>query len=566
MVKSLIETYKTLKEAGGASGGFVQAMQKKAAESGAASAAPKPVDAKAQGFPARPAASPSTSGTSTAFGGRPVPSNAINNLGRVSQRPEARPMPMGGSVPGRQVNSTMMAAKSQTMQGRPAGSPTQSVNVNRPVTSTGNPNVAGGTAPVRPAVPAPSTGIPKNRMDVVRQAQQQRKQDARISAVSRPGGTTPTQSAPRPGDKVPGEKVATNSELTGQAMARKGFGNDTGGGNYPAARSAAPAMSPTLKTQMDGKIGGRYDIAPNKKPLAKPADQPYNMKIPTMSPTLKTQMDGKITDRKPAEVAAAEPNGENPAAGIPPKPTLKPTRTAPQTQTQTKKPGVVKKPNVPVKLARKPQAAGTQNNMTPAQRAQQNRRVERGNARPGEKTIGLGIKTGKVTGSTARSKRPIGSSQLKEGMLNNKQLAEMIKTLYKKKLEEQNPKAEASSYRERQQFKPVHVSDPYNKKDQSPNDYMHRMAEGMQQSTLGPDRSKKMNVYSSTLGNLKSRLWGGNQSMDNRYESAETDLGSTETGKKGREAETVSVNPKDTTFSATDPTNKNTTTKETKEK
>jgi hypothetical protein len=92
------------------------------------------------------------------------------------------------------------------------------------------------------------------------------------------------------------------------------------------------------------------------------------------------------------------------------------------------------------------------------------------------------------------------------------------------------------------------------------------MAEGMQQSTLGPDRSKKMNVYSSTLGNLKSRLWGGNQSMDNRYESAETDLGSTETGKKGREAETVSVNPKDTTFSATDPTNKNTTTKETKEK
>jgi hypothetical protein len=415
-------------------------------------------------------------------------------------------------------------------------------------------------------VPAPSTGIPKNRMDVVRQAQQQRKQDARISAVSRPGGTTPTQSAPRPGDKVPGEKVATNSELTGQAMARKGFGNDTGGGNYPAARSAAPAMSPTLKTQMDGKIGGRYDIAPNKKPLAKPADQPYNMKIPTMSPTLKTQMDGKITDRKPAEVAAAEPNGENPAAGIPPKPTLKPTRTAPQTQTQTKKPGVVKKPNVPVKLARKPQAAGTQNNMTPAQRAQQNRRVERGNARPGEKTIGLGIKTGKVTGSTARSKRPIGSSQLKEGMLNNKQLAEMIKTLYKKKLEEQNPKAEASSYRERQQFKPVHVSDPYNKKDQSPNDYMHRMAEGMQQSTLGPDRSKKMNVYSSTLGNLKSRLWGGNQSMDNRYESAETDLGSTETGKKGREAETVSVNPKDTTFSATDPTNKNTTTKETKEK
>jgi hypothetical protein len=555
MVKNLIETYRTIKEA-------TNVFRAQAAGLGAAPAAPKPVDAKAQGFPARPAASPSTSGTSTAFGGRPAPSNAINNLGRVSQKPEARPLPMGGSVPGRQVNSTMMAARSSNMQGRPAGSPTSAVTVDKKVTSTGNPNVAGGTAPVRTTVPAPvrSTGAPQNRMDVVRQSQDKAKQNARVQAIRRPAAP-----APRPGDKVPGEKVATNSELTGQAMARKGFGNDTGGGNYPAARSAAPAMSPTLKTQMDGKIGGRYDIAPNKKPLAKPADQPYNMKIPTMSPTLKTQMDGKITDRKPAEVAAAEPNGENPAAGIPPKPTLKPTRTAPQTQTQTKKPGVVKKPNVPVKLARKPQAAGTQNNMTPAQRAQQNRRVERGNARPGEKTIGLGIKTGKVTGSTARSKRPIGSSQLKEGMLNNKQLAEMIKTLYKKKLEEQNPKAEASSYRDKQKFRPEHIPDNGNT---SPNDYIHRMAEGMQQSTLGPHRNRTMNPNSTTLGDLVSRNRGGNQSMNTRYtpESAETDLGSTDTGKKGREAETVSVNPTDNTPSATGSMNKNTNTKEIKEK
>ena len=176
--------------------------------------------------------------------------------------------------------------------------------------------------------------------------------------------------------------------------------------------------------------------------------------------------------------------------------------------------------------------------MTPAQRAIINRRVERGNARPGEKTIGLGIKTGKVTGSTARSKRPIGSSQLKEGMLNNKQLAEMIKTLYKKKLEEQNPKAEASSYRDKQKFRPEHIPD---KGNTSPNDYIHRMAEGMQR---------------------------GNQPMNKRYtpESAETDLGSTDTGKKGREAETVSVNPTDNTASATGSMNKNTNTKEIKEK
>ena len=506
---------------------------------GAAPAAPRPVDAKAQGFPARPAASPSTSGTSTAFGGRPAPSNAINNLGRVSQKPEARPLSMGGSVPGRQVNSTMMAARSSNMQGRPAGSPTQAVNVNRQVTSTGNPNVAGGTAPVKPGTSAPSTGAPQNRMDVVRQAQQQRKQDARVQAVSRPGGTTPTQSAPvRPGDKVPGEKVATNSQLTGQAMARKGFGNDAGGGNYPAARQKP---RPETDSSIGNPMGDYNPGQDNSTPTTTKSQSQLN-----------TEPNVNTTDK--------------PTAGIPPKPTTKPARTAPQTQTQ--KPGVVKKPNVPVKPIRKPQAAGTQNNMTAAQRAQQNRRVERGNARPGEKTIGLGIKSGKVTGKTARSNRPIGSSPLKEGMLNNKQLSEMIKTLRNKSLKEQNPKAEASSYRERQQFKPVHVSDPYNKKDQSPNDYMHRMAEGMQQSTLGPHRNRKMNPNSTTLGDLVSRNRGGNQSMNNRYESAEADLGSTETGKKGKEAETVSVNPTDNTPSATGSMNKNTKTtiKERKEK
>ena len=572
MVKSLIETYKTIKEA-------TNVFRAQAAGLGAAPAAPKPVDAKAQGFPARPAASPSTSGTSTAFGGRPAPSNAINNLGRVSQQSGPRPLPMGGSVPGRQVNSTMMAARSSNMQGRPAGSPTQAVNVNRQVTSTGNPNVAGGTAPVRTAAPAPvrSTGAPQNRMDVVRQSQDKAKRDARIQAVSRPAAP-----APRPGDKVPGKKVATNSELTGQAMARKGFGNDTGGGNYPAARQKPP----TQYSSTNGERGqARLDFMKQQQDKAKQNARVQAIRRPGGTTPSKPETDTGIgnpmgdynpgqdnstpTTTKSQSQLNTEPNvntTDKPTAGIPPKPTTKPARTAPQTQTQ--KPGVVKKPNVPVKPIRKPQAAGTQNNMTAAQRAQQNRRVERGNARPGEKTIGLGIKSGKVTGKTARSNRPIGSSPLKEGMLNNKQLSEMIKTLRNKSLKEQNPKAEASSYRERQQFKPVHVSDPYNKKDQSPNDYMHRMAEGMQQSTLGPHRDRKMNPNSTTLGNLVSRNRGGNQSMNNRYESAETDLGSTDTGKKGREAETVSVNPKDTTASATGSMNKNTKTtiKELKEK
>ena len=470
MVKSLIETYRTIKEA-------TNVFRAQAAGLGAASAAPKPVDARAQRFPARPAASPSTSGTSTAFGGRPPPSDAINNLGRVSQKTEARPLTMGGSVPGRQVNSTMIAARSPNMQGRPAGSPTSAVTVDKKVTSTGNPNTAGGIAPPKPRIFPQSNGPMGtqlgrvNRIAPTGQAAMANAQGVRNTARTNDIKTAVANYAQTP---------------KGQSInARKG--NDLNGpSSNRVAPAAAPAMSPTLKAQMDGKITSKQpadqDIARRDariQAIRRPA-------APAMSPTLKAQMDGKITDKKPAEVAAAEPNGENLAAGIPPKPTLKPTRTAPQTQTQTqtKKPGVVKKPNASAKPARKPQAAGTQNNMTPAQRAIINRRVERGNARPGEKTIGLGIKTGKVTGSTARSKRPIGSSQLKEGMLNNKQLAEMIKTLYKKKLEEQNP----------------------------------------------------------------------------------TDLGSTDTGKKGREAETVSVNPTDNTPSATGSMNKNTNTKEIKEK
>ena len=144
----------------------------------------------------------------------------------------------------------------------------------------------------------------------------------------------------------------------------------------------------------------------------------------------------------------------------------------------------------------------------------------------------------------------------------------MIRTLRKKNLEEQNPKAEASVYRERQKFRPEHNPDS---SEASPNDYRHRMAEGMQQSTLGADRSRALNVAKTTLGDLKARADGwqgrGGQSMDNRYESTETDLGPTETGKKSKEEkEDVTVNPPDPTFSSTGSMNKNTTTKELKEK
>jgi hypothetical protein len=135
-------------------------------------------------------------------------------------------------------------------------------------------------------------------------------------------------------------------------------------------------------------------------------------------------------------------------------------------------------------------------------------------------------------------------------------------------LEEQNPKAEASVYRNKQEFKPEHIPDPYNK-GSSPNDYKHRMAEGMQQSTLGPDRTKKDNAWTLTKGALEKRLWGGNQKRtpsDYTAESSETDLGPTETGQSGEKTEKIKVNPKDTTFSARSSTNQNTTIKERKEK
>jgi hypothetical protein len=148
--------------------------------------------------------------------------------------------------------------------------------------------------------------------------------------------------------------------------------------------------------------------------------------------------------------------------------------------------------------------------------------------------------------------------------MNNKQLAEMVKILRKKKLAEVigKPGPFDPSHRT------THKEDPT-----SSNQYFHSkkaVEEGMQHSTLGPDRSRKMNVYSSTKGALEKRRWGGNQSMNKRYASesatSEEDLGTTDTGKKGKEAETVTVNPKDNTASAKGSMNKNTTIKELKEK
>ena len=169
------------------------------------------VDAKAQGFPARPAASPSTSGTSTKFGGRPAPSNAINNLGRVSQKaaqartggnptaaPAARPA-VGGARPsvvaknsmtrrgmgwtpsGPSTNAGVTALNKQTSQqvpnsgaAKPAGAAAPAAAAPAPAAAKAAPAAAAPAAkkvtPVRKAAPAAGTAVTR-----MRQARQREK-------------------------------------------------------------------------------------------------------------------------------------------------------------------------------------------------------------------------------------------------------------------------------------------------------------------------------------------------------------------------------------------------------
>ena len=471
MAKTLLETYRELYEA--------NKFRAQAAGLGAAQAAPSP-----DPIQAKPLGGSSSVGTSSVVPSA-APSQAKIDKSRSLQNANLKPgtntttaskpvvdLSKPGIGPGSQgdTGSKNTVAKSTSQAVSDTSSYAAQSQINKSKLDTSQ------------AAQKPTTNVKTPMMDKAVADKTAADNAARVSAVRRPAP------APvRPGDKVSGEKVATNSKLTGQAMARKGFGNDTGGGNYPAARSAAPApvsrtpgrgdntggkfgmqrpeiskaadqpygmnipeKSPTLTAQMDGNIGGKFDVAPDKKPLAKPADQPYGMNTPTMSPTLTAQMKGNITDKKPADQDTKNPNGAgggnykaaqtpsvvstgnpNTAGGIapvkpetPPKPTLRPSTT--------KKPGVVKKPNASAKPARKPQAAGTQNNMTTAQRAIINRRVERGNARPGEELIGLGVKTKTRTGSVSskrlKKRATIGQS--------NKNLGEMVANFIRQKLEE----------------------------------------------------------------------------------------------------------------------------------
>ena len=134
--------------------------------------------------------------------------------------------------------------------------------------------------------------------------------------------------------------------------------------------------------------------------------------------------------------------------------------------------------------------------------------------------------------------------------MDNKQLAEMIKLLRKKKLEEQDP---SKSYLKKQQFKPVHVADPYDKKDASPNDYLHRMAEAaaFRQQGVGARHNPKQTVGNisklpsdrmgyEAQGNQKRRPSTYGNTARPVHEEETEDLGATDTKKKGQK---VTIKP-----------------------
>lgn len=145
--------------------------------------------------------------------------------------------------------------------------------------------------------------------------------------------------------------------------------------------------------------------------------------------------------------------------------------------------------------------------------------------------------------------------------MNRKQIAEMIKHLRKKKLEEIIGKPD--------KFDPAHRA-THPEEPTSPNQYFHSMkTEARTPIFTGGAQGK------SSLGNLKRRFAGqkgrGRMNQKGRYlnqirEDDGIELGTTDTGKKGKEAETININLKDNTASAKGETNKNLTVKETKEK
>lgn len=151
--------------------------------------------------------------------------------------------------------------------------------------------------------------------------------------------------------------------------------------------------------------------------------------------------------------------------------------------------------------------------------------------------------------------------------MNNKQLAEMLKMLRKKKLAEVIGKSSP--------FDPMHHKATHGEDPQSPNQYVKKnsMAEARTPVTSGGAQGQSTLGGDGLVNRIGQQRARGNQNIAGRSlntshlgEQDDVDLGSTDTGKKGKEAETITVNPKDNTASAKGSTDKNTTIKEIKEK
>ena len=146
--------------------------------------------------------------------------------------------------------------------------------------------------------------------------------------------------------------------------------------------------------------------------------------------------------------------------------------------------------------------------------------------------------------------------------MTRKQIAEMIKEIRKKALEEVIGKPPP--------FNPAHRSTHPEEKT-SPNQYAHKMAEEVL-NELGSNRRRKLSIFKRTLGNLGKRnkwLRDGQQKMRGRYTEEEVEkLGSTDTGEKVKSRQDeVEINPNIPIARGGETSkNNNTTVKETKEK
>jgi hypothetical protein len=372
MAKTLLETYRSLYEA--------NKFRAQAAGLGAAPAAPSPnpVDAKAQGIGARPASLPSTSGTSTSFGG---PSNAINNLSRVSQRSSKPVVDLSkpGIGPGSQGDTGRMntVAKPISQAVSDTSSYSAQAKINKPALS----NVSGNQKP--------TNNIQTPIMDKAVTAKTAADNAARVQAIRRPG-------APAPVSRTPGR-----------------------GGN----------------------TGGRYGM--QRPDIVKPGgstQQPYGMNIPKKSPTLQAQTDGNITDKKPADQDIARRNARIqairrpavsnstiPLSNTPSVAAAEPTeplqKAKPIKPTKTNK--VVQKPQVKTEV---PVASKTKTkpNISSFAQREAKRRVLSGKEGVGPEANKIrktsGVKLGKTTGTTIRQKN----------------LGEMLTNFINQKLEERH--------------------------------------------------------------------------------------------------------------------------------